>query len=77
MGILHHQLDYQLPPPHRVFHFADQPLAVRWRIEAWESTHLKYAPSLEEIEAKQAEILRLRARAIALAERLAKWRASQ
>lgn len=70
MSILFDPLDYWLPPPNKLYHFTDQPLSTRMRIEGWESAHLKYAPTEAEIEAIKARAQATEQRRLALAERL-------
>jgi hypothetical protein len=70
MLIISDPLDFWLPPPDRIYHFSDQPLSTRWRIERWQSHHLKYAPTEAEIEAirerAQARLAREQAKAFRL-----------
>lgn len=73
MDSLHDPLDFHLSPPNRVYHFAEQDLTTRMRVEAWESHQGKYSQTVEAFEAFLAELERRKAREAAKAARLARW----
>ena len=73
MAIVSDPLGFWLPPPDRLYHFAEQPLLTRWRIEGWESLYLKYTPTEAEIEARWVRVQASLARAKAKEERLLRF----
>ena len=56
-------LDYKLPWPWRKYHFADQDLLTRWRIEAGEGP-----PTIEQIARERARNDQMKSRLIRLAD---------